>query len=108
MTRLLRYLHWLPVAAHIRFKTGLAFKAINGAAPVYLQTPVRSHALKRALRSCTSAGQVVPLSLRANKARSAKSRLHSVLVMMVVTVALMVMMERVMMVVTVEEQSDVG
>ena len=40
----------LPVAARIQFKTMvLAFKAVNGTAPVYLQTLVRPHAPARAL-----------------------------------------------------------
>ena len=45
---LLRDLHWLPVAVCIRFKTTtLAFKAVNGTAPIYLQTLVRQHATQR-------------------------------------------------------------
>ena len=42
--------YWLPVATHIRFKKMvLAFKSVNGTAPVYLQTLVRPHAPGRAL-----------------------------------------------------------
>ncbi|KAK3568177.1 hypothetical protein QTP86_034106 [Hemibagrus guttatus] len=49
-TPLLRSLHWLPVAARIRFKTlMLAYKAKNGPAPSYLKTPPRS------LRSASTA-----------------------------------------------------
>ena len=80
VTPILRELHWLPVAAHIQFKMMvLVFKAINGTAPFYLQKLVRPHASARALRSTTSAGWLVPPSLRANKAHSAKFRLFSVL-----------------------------
>ena len=58
VTPFLRYLHWLPVAAHIGFKTmALAVKAINSTAPVYLQTLVRPHAPARARHSTTSAGR---------------------------------------------------
>ena len=46
----------------------LAFKAVNGTAPVYLQTLVRPLGLVRTLRSTTSAGRLVPPSQRANKA----------------------------------------
>ncbi|KAL7838182.1 hypothetical protein AOLI_G00265860, partial [Acnodon oligacanthus] len=43
VTHLLRSLHWLPVAAHIRFKTlMLAYKAKNGPAPTYLMAVVKS------------------------------------------------------------------
>ncbi|XP_069393581.1 uncharacterized protein, partial [Paralichthys olivaceus] len=80
VTPLLRDLHWLPVGASIRFKMMvLAFKAVNATAPVYLQTLVRPHAPARTLCSSTSAGRLVPPSLRANKAHSAKLRLFSVL-----------------------------
>ena len=44
MTPFLHDLHWLPVADVILFKMeGLVFKAINGTAPMYLQTLVRPH-----------------------------------------------------------------
>ena len=69
VTPLLCDLHWLPVAARIQFKMMvLAFKAVKGTAPVYLQTLVRPHTPTRALCSSTSAGWLVPPSLRANKA----------------------------------------
>ncbi|XP_030285351.1 uncharacterized protein LOC115588717 [Sparus aurata] len=78
VTPLLHDLHWLSVAARIRSKTMvLAFKAVNKTAPIYLQTLVRPHTPARALCSTTSAGWLVPPSLRANKARSVKSRLFS-------------------------------
>ena len=80
VTPLLHDYHWFPDAAHIGFKTmGLAFKPVNGTAPIYLQTLIRPHAPAQALRSTTSAGQLVPPLLRANKGRSVKSRFLSVL-----------------------------
>ena len=61
VTPLYHDLHRLPAAANIQFKMMvLAFKAINGAAPVYLQTLVRPHAPARALHSCTSASRLSP------------------------------------------------
>ena len=77
---LFRELHWLPVVTRIRFKTMvLAFKAVNGTAPS-TPTLARQHTPVRAFHSTTSADQLVPTSLRANKVHSAKSRLFSVLV----------------------------
>jgi len=56
VTPLFRDLHWLPVIAHIRFKTlVLTFMAVNGTASTYLQTLVRHYAPARALRSTNSA-----------------------------------------------------
>ncbi|KAK3507265.1 hypothetical protein QTP70_013448 [Hemibagrus guttatus] len=67
-TPLLRSLHWLPVAAHIRFKTlMLAYKAKNGPAPSYLKALVTPRTAPRSLRS-TSTARLVPPSLR-EKAR---------------------------------------
>ncbi|KAK3516116.1 hypothetical protein QTP70_005378 [Hemibagrus guttatus] len=63
-TPLLRSLHWLPVAARIRFKTlMLAYKARNGPAPSYLKALVTSRTAPRLLRS-TSTARLVPPSLR--------------------------------------------
>ena len=43
-TPLLRSLHWLPVAARIQFKTlVLAYRAVIGTAPSYLQVMVKSY-----------------------------------------------------------------
>ncbi|KAK3514260.1 hypothetical protein QTP70_012098 [Hemibagrus guttatus] len=76
-TPLLRSLHWLPVAARIRFKTlMLAYKAKNGPAPSYLKALVTPHTAPRSLRS-TSTARLVPPSLR-EKGRHT-SRLFSVL-----------------------------
>ncbi|KAK3533230.1 hypothetical protein QTP70_013667 [Hemibagrus guttatus] len=63
-TPLLRSLHWLPVAACIRFKTlMLAYKAKNGPAPSYLKALVTPRTAPRSLRS-TSTARLVPPSLR--------------------------------------------
>ncbi|KAK3571505.1 hypothetical protein QTP86_012846 [Hemibagrus guttatus] len=63
-TPLLRSLHWLPVAAHIRFKTlMLAYKAKNGPAPSYLKALITPRTAPRSLRS-TSTARLVPPSLR--------------------------------------------
>ncbi|KAK3562669.1 hypothetical protein QTP86_005049 [Hemibagrus guttatus] len=68
-TPLLRSLHWLPVAARIRFKTlMLAYKAKNGPAPSYLKALVTPRTAPRSLRS-TSTARLVPPSLR-EKGRS--------------------------------------
>ena len=57
VTPLLCDFHWLTVAARIRFKMMvLAFKAINGTAPIYLQTLVKAHVPAWALRPTTSIG----------------------------------------------------
>ena len=74
VTHLLHDLHWLPVVAHIVFKTMvLAFKGVDGTAPVYLQTLSRQHSPTRALRFSTSAGRLVTPSLRANKVQGPAS-----------------------------------
>ncbi|KAK3549678.1 hypothetical protein QTP86_006854 [Hemibagrus guttatus] len=76
-TPLLHSLHWLPVAARIRFKTlMLAYKAKNGPAPSYLKALVTPRTAPRSLRS-TSTARLVPPSLR-EKGRYT-SRLFSVL-----------------------------
>ncbi|KAI5623819.1 hypothetical protein C0J50_16500 [Silurus asotus] len=63
-TLLLRSLHWLPVAARIRFKTlMLAYKAKNGPAPSYLSDLITSRTAPRCLRSSSTA-RLVPPSLR--------------------------------------------
>ncbi|KAK3572653.1 hypothetical protein QTP86_001631 [Hemibagrus guttatus] len=63
-TPLLRSLHWLPVAARIRYKTlMLAYKAKNGPALSYLKVLVTSRTAPRLLRS-TSTARLVPPSLR--------------------------------------------
>ncbi|KAI4904369.1 hypothetical protein NFI96_007938, partial [Prochilodus magdalenae] len=77
VTPLLRSLHWLPVVAHIRFKTlMLAYKAKNGPAPPYLMAKVKSRAVPRAL-GASSTARLEPPSLRTHERQA--SRLFSVL-----------------------------
>ena len=57
VTPLFRDLHWLPVVARIKFKMMvLAYKAVDGTAPAYLQALLKPHTPARSLRSTTSAG----------------------------------------------------
>ncbi|KAK3508631.1 hypothetical protein QTP70_000917 [Hemibagrus guttatus] len=66
-TPLLRSLHWLPVAARIRFKTlMLAYKDKNGPAPSYLKALVTPRTAPGSLRS-TSTARLVSPSLRVRK-----------------------------------------
>ncbi|KAI5090537.1 low density lipoprotein receptor adapter protein 1 isoform X4 [Silurus meridionalis] len=65
-TPLLRFLHWLPVAARIRFKTlMLAYKAKNGPAPSYLSDLITSRTAPRCLRCSSTArlAQAVTLTV---------------------------------------------
>uniref|UniRef100_A0A8C4X3N7 Reverse transcriptase domain-containing protein n=1 Tax=Erpetoichthys calabaricus TaxID=27687 RepID=A0A8C4X3N7_ERPCA len=76
-TPLLRNLHWLPVAARIRFKTlTLAFKAKTGAAPPYISALVKQRVTSRCLRTSSTARLEPPLLKR--RGRHA-SRLFAVL-----------------------------
>ena len=57
---------WLPVGARIWFKmVKLAFKTVKRTRSIFLKTLVKQ---ARALSSTTSAGRLVPSSLRENKA----------------------------------------
>ncbi|KAK3565551.1 hypothetical protein QTP86_011914 [Hemibagrus guttatus] len=63
-TPLLCFLHWLPVAARIRFKTlMLAYKAKNGPAPSYLKALVTPRTAPRSLRSTSTAYRHLDSSL---------------------------------------------
>ncbi|KAJ8335100.1 hypothetical protein SKAU_G00407390 [Synaphobranchus kaupii] len=56
VTPLLRSLHWLPVAARIRFKVlTLAYTAANRTGPAYLQDLIQNYVPARPLR-CSTAG----------------------------------------------------
>ncbi|KAK3547966.1 hypothetical protein QTP70_001632 [Hemibagrus guttatus] len=75
-TPLLRSLHWLPVAARIRFKTlMLAYKAKNGSAPSYFKALVTPRTAPRSLRS-TSTARLVPPSLREKVSQMVRSVLE--------------------------------
>ncbi|KAM9572179.1 uncharacterized protein ACWYII_003300 [Salvelinus alpinus] len=79
VTPLLRSLHWLPVEARIRYKTMvLAYGAVRGTAPQYLQALIRPYTQTRALRSSTS-GLLASLPLRKYSSRSAQSKLSAAL-----------------------------
>ena len=55
VTPLLIDLHWLPIAARVRFKAlDLAFRAARGTAPSYLQSMVSIYTPTRPLRSASS------------------------------------------------------
>ncbi|XP_075995206.1 uncharacterized protein LOC143009231 [Genypterus blacodes] len=78
-TCLLRSLHWLPVAARIQFKTlVLAYRAVKGTAPSYLQAMVKPYTPGRPLRSAASRRLAAP-ALSGPCLRSMRSRLFSVL-----------------------------
>ena len=75
-TLLLTDLHWLPVIACIKFKTlVLAYQAIKGSAPAYIQQLIRPYTPARPLRSTTSGCLPPP----ARHTCTAHSRLFSVL-----------------------------
>ncbi|KAM9571498.1 uncharacterized protein ACWYII_048524 [Salvelinus alpinus] len=79
VTPLLRSLHWLPVEARIRYKTMvLAYGAVRGTAPQYLQALIRPYTQTRALRSSTS-GLLASLPLSKYSSRSAQSKLFAAL-----------------------------
>ncbi|XP_045549932.1 uncharacterized protein [Salmo salar] len=76
---LLRLLHWLPVEARICYKTMvLAYGAVRGTAPPYLQALISPYTQRRALRSSTS-GLLASLPLRKHSSRSAQSKLFAAL-----------------------------
>ncbi|XP_058477750.1 uncharacterized protein LOC131448934, partial [Solea solea] len=78
-TPLLHSLHWLPVAARIRFKTlVLAFNATNGSGPAYIQDMIKTYTPARPLRSA-SANRLTAPSLRGSQRHSQNSRLFTVL-----------------------------
>ncbi|XP_064157802.1 uncharacterized protein LOC135235844 [Anguilla rostrata] len=70
VTPLLTDLHWLPVMAHIKFKTlVLAYQAAKGSAPGYIQRIIRPYTPARPLCSATS-GRLAPPPLRVCTSRS--------------------------------------
>ncbi len=70
VTPLFVSLHWLPVAAHIQFKTlMLAYRTTTGSAPTYFHSLLRIYILYRSLRSASERRLVVP-SQRGSKSLS--------------------------------------
>ncbi len=62
--------HWLPVAAHIKFKTlMLAYRTTTGSAPSYFHSLLRIYIPSRSLRSASEQRLVVP-SQRGSKSLS--------------------------------------
>ncbi len=70
VTPLFVSLHWLPVAAHIQFKTlMLAYRTTTGSAPTYFHSLLRIYIPSRSLRSASERRLVVP-SQRGSKSLS--------------------------------------
>ena len=79
MQPVLRQLHWLPVAARIRFMVWvMTFKAVRGLDPAYLKERLPLYAPRRALRSSNANLLVVPGPREARLA-STRARAFSVL-----------------------------
>jgi hypothetical protein len=79
VTPLLRSLHWLPVAARIRFKVlTLAYTAANRTGPAYLQDLIQNYVPARPLRSST-AGRLALPPLRVKGSRLSRLRSFSTL-----------------------------
>ena len=61
VTPLLIELHWLPVAARIKFKSlMLAYRVLAGSAPTYLNALVRANVTPRMLRSSSERRLALP------------------------------------------------
>ncbi len=70
VTPLFISLHWLPVAARIKFKTlMLAYRTTTGSAPSYFRSLLRIYIPSRSLRSASERRLVVP-SQRGSKSLS--------------------------------------
>uniref|UniRef100_A0A8C6K7T1 Reverse transcriptase domain-containing protein n=1 Tax=Nothobranchius furzeri TaxID=105023 RepID=A0A8C6K7T1_NOTFU len=75
VTPLFIELHWLPLAAHIKFKLlTLAYKVRDGTAPIYLNPLAKAYVSARPLRSSQDRRLAVPTP------RSGQSRLFSCIV----------------------------
>ncbi|KAK3528885.1 hypothetical protein QTP70_012078 [Hemibagrus guttatus] len=80
-TPLLRSLHWIPVAACIRFKTlMLAYKAKNGPAPSYLKALITPRTAPRSLRSTSTARLVPPSPGKKNISARIKEKVYRTVV----------------------------
>ncbi len=54
VTPLFINLHWLPIAAHIKFKALMfAYKTTTGSAPLYLNSLLQNYVPSRSLRSAS-------------------------------------------------------
>ncbi len=75
ITPIVRSLHWLTIKFHISYKILLlAYKALNGLAPVYLTSPISRYNPSRSLRSQNS-GLLVPRIAKSTKGGRAFSHL---------------------------------
>ncbi len=73
---ILQSLHWLPIKFRISYKILLlAYKALNGLAPVYLTSLLSRYNPSRSLRSQTSGLLVVPRIAKSTKGGRAFSYL---------------------------------
>src|SRR4029434_3803430 len=69
VTPLLIELHWLPVAARIKFKPlMIAYRVLAGSAPTYLNALVRANVTPRTLRSSSERRLALP-SVQARQSR---------------------------------------
>ncbi len=61
VTHLFINLHWLPIAARIKFKALMfAYKTPSGSAPLYLHSVLQTYMLSRSLRSASERRITVP------------------------------------------------
>ncbi len=61
VTPLFINLHWLPIAAHIKFKALMfAYKTTTGSAPLYLYSVLQTYVPSRSLRSANERRFIVP------------------------------------------------
>ncbi len=76
VTPLFINLHWLQIAAHIKFKALMfAFKTTSGSAPLYLNSLLQTYVPFRSLRSASEQRIIVP-SQRGTKSLSQTFKLN--------------------------------
>ncbi|KAK2815482.1 hypothetical protein Q5P01_025949 [Channa striata] len=70
VTPLFRSLHWLPVAARIKFKVlSLAHRVVNSTAPAYLKSFIQVYSPSRPLRSASERRLAVPAPHRRHQGK---------------------------------------
>ncbi len=70
VTPLFINLHWLPIAAHIKFKALMfSYKTTSGSSPLYLNSLLQTYVSSRSLRSASERRFIVP-SQRGTKSLS--------------------------------------
>ncbi len=76
VTPLFINLHWLPIAARIKFKALMfAYKTTTGSAPLYLNSLLQTYVPSRSLRSASESHFIVP-SRRGTKSLSQTFKLN--------------------------------